>query len=188
MFDGHWSIPFGERGARAVCSLDASSRSRERDDMLAVLLAAHLAASPPPAHFKKKRRPTTKRSLSTRADRELQIALLARRHAMLHDFLVEIGTEKPALRDPRVVEFPGGIRVGPSSVDIDFLGSPIVRARITNASGAVIDVLITVTLGPQSAGTAADVERLAPGESRVVELMGAIGAQPSHLEFSIQRL
>jgi hypothetical protein len=156
--------------------------------MLAVLIAAQLAASPAPSYVKKRRHTVTKRSTSARENKELQIALLARRHAMLHDFLVEIGTEKPALVDPRVVTFANGIRVGPSSVDIDFLGSPLVRTRVTNLSSAPADILISVTFASETGGVAADVERLAPGQSRIVELMGAPYTKPASLRFNVVRL
>jgi len=125
-----------------------------------------------------------KRSSSARANRELQLALLARREAMLHDFLVEIGTERPAWQDPQVYQVANGISIGPASVDIDFVGNPVIRARITNATTEPLDLVVSL----DRAHASTLVERLQPGESRTIELLGARDFTPGRLDWRVTRL
>ena len=113
----------------------------------------------------------TKSRASTRR-LSLTIEDLALRHALLHDFLVETGSERPAFVDSRVVD-AGALRIGPTTVDVDFLGAPIVRARITNPGDRDIDALVVVTVEGahgDSARASAWIERLGPRAERPIEL------------------
>ena len=148
-----------------------------------------MAEQPPPspsrtaaAHIVKKRRkkPALKRAASQRNG--WPVAISAVRHAMLHDFLVETGTESPAFVDRHVAEI-AGVRIGPTSVDTDFLGSPIVRATVVNviardvhvllradvedAKGRIVHGSIWVELHPS---TSRAIEVLCPGTSAPISV------------------
>jgi hypothetical protein len=112
---------------------------------------------------------------------------------MLHDFLVETGTEAPAFTDLRIVDAGNGIRIGPAFVTIDFIGNPIIRARVRNGEQRSRQVVVTVTVhggANADAGTDASaiIERLGPGESRNVELMVASALIPTALTWKVMIL
>ncbi len=121
------------------------------------------------AVVRKKRSRSSKRALSQRGE---LFAILAARHAMLHDFLVETATETPAFVDRRVVD-AGGVRIGPTSVDIDFLGDPVVRATVLNPSAREMDVMLRAdvedTIGHRA--HASTWVQLRPGASRAIEVL-----------------
>ena len=119
------------------------------------------------------------------------LVTLAMRHELLRDFLVESGSEQPAFTDTRVLDPGEGIRIGPASVDTDFLGSPIVRARVVNSSSRSVDVLVTATVRDArgtSARVATWVEGLAPGSARSIELACPAKLTPISVTWSVTDL
>src|SRR5438445_13856548 len=91
----------------------------------ALALTAAFATSNPP-HVTRYRRKARTPARSIRADLTTRLAL---RRELLHDFLVETRTETAAFVDARLVHV-AGVDVGPATVDVDFLGSPIVAAGV----------------------------------------------------------
>lgn len=115
---------------------------------------------------------TQERILRRRVARLARLALLERRKALLQEFVVRAATETPAFRDDRVTEVGPGIIVGPATVTIDFLGSPVIRVRVRNASTVVATPLLVARLRAadgSEASAALAVRPLGPGESRVLE-------------------
>jgi hypothetical protein len=128
-----------------------------------------------------------------RSARDPRLTLLALRREMLHDFLVETGTEAPAFTDRRIVDAVNGIWIGPAIVTIDFIGTPIIRARVRNGEQRSREVVVTATVhagNNASAGTDASaiIERLGPGESRDVELMVDSALVPNAVTWKVMIL
>ena len=63
-----------------------------------------------------------------------RIKMFERRQAMLFEFLAKTHTESLLFEDTTVSDIGGGIVIGPTSVTLDFLGSPIVRTTVRNTS------------------------------------------------------
>ena len=145
---------------------------------------ADLRFDPSPPPHKKKTRKT--RKPPTSSARETSILLFAARHELLHDFLVETGTERPAFVDRRLTRL-ASIVVGPTAVDVDFLGDPIVRATVRNASSRPASVLLQADVKDRSGhGTRAStwIEALAPGTSQTVEVLCPGVKSPASVEWS----
>jgi hypothetical protein len=71
--------------------------------------------------------------------------------------------------------------IGPTSVTLDFLGSPIVRTTVRNTSKARVSPVLTVHLRTQSgdelrASTALDA--LEPGASRTIDILSPSRGHP----------
>jgi len=116
---------------------------------------------------------------------------LAMRHELLHDFLVETRSERPAFVDARTVDAGLGLRIGPTSVDIDFLGAPVVRARGVNDSGRVVDAIVVVTVEDArgaSVHASTWIEGLAPDADRAVELLCPNKVEPVSVRWSVTSL
>ena len=110
---------------------------------------------------------------------------------MLHDFLVESGSERPGFVDARVVDAGAGLRIGPSSVDVDFLGAPVVRARVANPTDHDVDALVVATVGDGHGGAvraSTFVERLPPRSERQIELWCPTGIVPASVHWSVTPL
>jgi len=109
------------------------------------------------------------------------------RHELLHDFLVETRSEKPAFVDARIIDAGSGLHLGPTTVDVDFLGAPIVRARVVNDGDRAVDALVVVDVeGGSGVTTRAStwVERLAPHGARAIELFCPAALQPVSVHWS----
>jgi len=155
----------------------------------AAALALGLALNPTPMRPRKRsNRPVVRRRLRpVTADS----ALLALRGEMLHDFLVRAGTQSPAFTESRTIDAADGVRIGPASVDVDFLGSPIVRATVRNSSQRTIDLLVSVTLHDAHGRTAQAstyIEHIDPGTTRAIELFSPFALTPSSLTWSATQL
>lgn len=156
--------------------------------IFAALFAAIALAAAPVRHRKRKSHVSLKTSAVTAAAQ--RTALLALRREMLHDFLVETGTEAPAFRDARIVK-AGGLRIGPTIVSLDFLGAPIVRARVRNASATAQDALLSARVRDAHGRTAQAstwIERLAAGESRTVEIFCPASLTPTAVDWTVTPL
>ncbi len=118
---------------------------------------------------RKKRSRSPKHAVSQRGE---LFAILAARHAMLHDFLVETATETPAFVDRHVFD-AGGVRIGPTSVDIDFLGDAVVRATVLNPSAREMDVILRADVEDATGhrAHASTWVQLRPGASRAIEVL-----------------
>ena len=143
-------------------------------------------------HAKKRRAPVKrKRRTAASSARETRLALLALQHSMLHDFLVEAGTERPAFSDAHRSLVEPGVSVDHTTADTDFLGSPIVRARIHNDGNASVDLLLTASIldahGKRVDASVA-VERLAAGAERAVEVFCPAPLAPARVVWSATRL
>jgi len=116
---------------------------------------------------------------------------LAMRHELLHDFLVETRSEKPAFVDERIIDAGAGLHFGPTSVDVDFLGAPIVRAHVVNDGDQIVDALVVVTVegaNGVSARASTWVERLVPHAARAIELFCPTALQPVSVHWSVTLL
>jgi len=156
--------------------------------LIAAAAALSLALNPPARH-KKRTSHAPARKIARRATP--QTALLALRSALLHDFLVRAGTEAPAFRDARVVLDRSGMRIGPTTVDVDFLGSPIVRAVVSNGSSHPLDVLLGANVRDphgRSAHASIWIEHLEPGASRTAELYCPDALAPVSVEWTVMPL
>ena len=115
--------------------------------------------------------------------------MLERREAMLFDFLTKAHTETPLFVDPHVVDARSGIHIGPTTVTLDFLGSPIVRVTVRNSTASRASPLLTVTLRSATGATARAsvlVESLDAGTQRTVELLCPTRDRPASLTWSVQ--
>ena len=136
--------------------------------LLAPLAAVLVAAAVP-------RAPTLaqERALRRRIVRLARIKMLERRQALLLSFLAKAHTET-LLFEKATVNLGGGLEVGPTIVTLDFLGSPIVRAQVRNASTQRASALLTAHLraanGAQMSASIM-VDRLEPGTVRSIELL-----------------
>lgn len=148
-------------------------------------------------HPKRKRHPVaprqtpiaTERLIRRRVVRLAVIAALTRRETALEDFLAQTETETPLVRlDSKAIL--SDVEIGPSSVALDFLGSPIVRARVLNRSHQAFTGLVIAHI-EDAAGNDVDlsysVESIAPGESRSIEMLCPSQMTPISLRWTMQR-
>ena len=155
--------------------------------MFAFAAAVAIAASPPP---RKHRARKTSRSAASARTTTATLALALRRE-LLHDFLVQAGTQRPAFVDAHIADAGFGLRIGPTSVDVDFIGSPIVRAHVTNATSHPVDALVVATVEDargSSARASMWIERLAAHESRAIELFCPQALEPVAVHWSVTPL
>jgi hypothetical protein len=158
----------------------------------AAIAALTLTAAPAPYPKRHTRRRThvARRSVSARVLRRQQLVLLAIRRQELDDLLVEIGTEAPVLRDARIIDI-ADVRIGPTSIDDDFLDSPIARTRVENESSTPLDLIVTASFTAASGETARAstvVTRLRPSESRPIELACPSPMLPVRVDWQVERL
>jgi len=158
--------------------------------MIVVALASAFALALSPSPHPRKRAPRAPvRKTARRAAPDAM--LLAVRSALLHDFLVRAGTESAAFADARVVLDRSGMRIGPTTVDVDFLGSPIVRAVVSNGSSHPLDVLLGANVRDshwRSARASIWIEHLEPGASRTAELYCPDALAPVSVEWTVMPL
>ena len=172
--------------------------------LIEIAVAAVVAAFPHP-HYKRKTKhhhpppavlssvgPSAmqERALRRRVVRMARIKMFERREAMLFDFLAKAHTETPVFEDRAISSLGDGIVVGPTSVAIDFLGSPVVRTTVRNTTASSVSPLLTVTMRDATgAVTRASVaiERLAPGASKKIEVLSPARASPVSLTWTLQR-
>jgi hypothetical protein len=170
------------------------------------LLAASLSVIPQPGHsgdpqhihhhvaFRTRSHIHHARAQSVRDEKALQgrvmrmarLAVLVRREALLHDFLTAARTETPLLRDDARRTLPPGIEISTSTVTLDFLGSPVVRARVTSRS-PVSQTFVLIADLVDTAGTRGRIGvaiALQPGETRIVELLCPSRLRPVSLIWS----
>jgi hypothetical protein len=159
---------------------------------LVAAVAALALTGPSPRPFEKHRRHSTRTRSQTGTGRATwDLLKLGLRHELLHDFLVETHSERPAFIDTHAVDAGGGLRIGPTSVDVDFLGAPVVRARVVNESDRVVDALVVVTIEDPHGATARAstwIERLAPHSDRAVELFCPNALAPASVRWSVTSL
>ncbi|HXW51181.1 MAG TPA: hypothetical protein VEJ41_04260 [Candidatus Acidoferrales bacterium] len=120
----------------------------------------------------------------------MRLRILQQREALLHDFLIRAQTEQPQFSDPRSYRLSIGASIGPVVVTRDFVGSPIIRARVTNLGAADLSFLLSATLasarGVQTGATA--VVLLHAHETRTVELLCPDDVAPQSLTWSTMPL
>lgn len=171
-------------------------RNSQSDVGLEMYLVAAVAALaltvPSPRPLSKHRRHSTRTRSQTVAGRVTwDLLKLGLRHELLRDFLVETRSERPAFIDTHAVDAGGGLRIGPTSVDVDFLGAPVVRAHVVNESDRVIDALVVVTVEDLRGATARAstwIERLVPHADRAVELFCPEALAPASVRWSVTPL
>jgi hypothetical protein len=115
-----------------------------------------------------------------------RLALLQRRQALLHEFLVRANTETPLFRDPSVRAPVPGLLVSATFVSRDLIGSPIIRARVTNRRPAIASIVLTADLA-DAKGVAARASlalMLLPAETRTIELLCPSDLVPVSLHWS----
>jgi hypothetical protein len=138
-----------------------------------------------------KSRRTRRRSSSAALDtRCLRLELLQRREALLHDFLIRTQTETPQFQDKRSYRLDIGVKVGPAVVTRDFIGSPIIRVRVTNVTAADLSFLLSAQLTSKNgaASGASTVVLLRAYETRSVELLCPDSLAPQSLTWSAMPL
>jgi hypothetical protein len=149
-----------------------------------------LTATPHPKRHARRHTHVAKRLVSARALRRQQLVLLAIRRQAIDDLLVEIGTEAPVFRDVRIIDI-ADVRIGPTSVDDDFLDSPIARTRVENESSTPVDLIVIASFTAASGETARAstvVTRLRPSESRQIELECPSPMLPVRVDWQVERL
>lgn len=156
---------------------------------LAAAAAAMALTASSPGPFEKRRRHSTRsRSAAVGGRVTWDLLKLAMRHELLHDFLVEAESERPQFADAHTVDAGHGLRIGPTSVDVDFLGAPIVRARVVNDSGRVVDAIVVVTVEDANGASlraSTWIEGLAPHTDRAIELFCRKALEPVRVRWSV---
>jgi hypothetical protein len=158
----------------------------------AAALSAMLHARP-----KRKRHPVAPRQVPIATERVVRrrivrlavIAALTRRETALEDFLAQTETETPLVRLDTATSL-SDVEIGPSSIANDFLGSPIVRARVRNRSRQIFTGLLIAHV-EDAAGKKVDlsyaVDSIAPGESRSIEMLCPAQMTPVSLRWTLQQ-
>ncbi|HEY5093505.1 MAG TPA: hypothetical protein VII69_00145 [Candidatus Eremiobacteraceae bacterium] len=158
----------------------------------AAVIGTAIAAKP-----KRKHRVPPPRELSIAAERIERrrvvrlaiIAALIRRETELEDFIAAASTESPllAVREPTMT---GPLAIGPTIVDVDFLGSPIIRSIVRNRSSTQFSGVLVAHLaygdGRESTASVA-VSNIGAGESRRVELLCPAALRPTALHWAIEK-
>jgi len=128
--------------------------------------------------------------MRSRAARMTKLTLLARREALLHNFLVAATTERPLFHDATIYKVTPGIEVSSAAVTLDFIGNPVIRARVRSLLSAPQTALviaeITDARGARARAGAAVL--LQPGETRIVELLCPDRIVPASLSWSAMQL
>jgi len=130
---------------------------------------------------------TAEAALRRRVGRLLQLAQLEQRAAELHDFLVRAHTETPSFIDDEIHSLVDGLRVGPTIVARDFLGSPVIRARVRNVQAFAIFAVVQAHIRGKDGATsdAAIALTLAAGEVRSIELVCPSAVAPDALDWTV---
>ena len=169
-----------------------------RYDMLsfiAPLAAISVALSAPkPRHHHHARRPihatlpraTSEAALRRSVSRMERLALMERRQALLHDFLIRANTETPLLQDTAVHQPLPGLVVSAAFVSRDLVGSPIVRVRVTNTRLTLVSAVLVAELADAQGRTdrASSALVLQPAETRTIELLCPSTFSPVSLHWS----
>lgn len=145
--------------------------------------AAHAALHPrPPGSLESARRAVSQ----NRVARMERLALLVRREALLHDFLIKARTETPIFADEATHRLEPGIEINATHVATDFIGSPIIRARVSNRTATRQALLLEAQISSANGdrATAAEALTLEPGETRTVELLCPSRISPASLIWS----
>ena len=167
---------------------------------VAPLVAAFVLLTSPDRHHTARRYSTYARvkshdhtppaALRSRVARMTRLALLVRREALLHDFLVAATTERPLFRDAAIHKIDRGIEISSTAVTLDFIGNPVIRARVRNLlsvpQNALLIAEITDARGARARAGAAVL--LQPGETRVIELLCPERLVPASLLWSTMQL
>jgi hypothetical protein len=157
--------------------------------IIAAAVSLALALNPPIRPRKRKQHTAVRRVVPKKPSAPTM--LLALRAELLHDFLVRAGTESPSFEDARIISDPSGIRIGPTSIDADFLGAPIVRAVVRNESNRSIDVLVSASVRDargRRVQASTWIERLEPGSSRTAEIFCPAPIEPASVEWTVTPL
>jgi hypothetical protein len=147
------------------------------------------AAAAPSPRSRRKHHSRTKAAPAL-ASKCLRLELDVRREALLHDFLVRASTETPEFADQRSYRLEVGASVGPVLVTRDFVGSPIIRARVTNLRPVKLSFVLSAQLTSKSGARsgASTVIVLQPHETRSVELLCPDDFTPQSLTWSTMPL
>ena len=129
-------------------------------------------------------------STRSRVARMTKLASLVRREALLRDFLVAARTERPLFYDPTIHKVSPDIEILSTAVTLDFIGNPVIRARVRSLLSATQSALliaeITDARGARARAGAAVL--LQPGETHIVELLCPDRLVPVSLSWSTMRL
>jgi hypothetical protein len=171
--------------------------------MIALIAAASLSIAPcHPQRFAKRRRAecttsarkdpaiVAERMLRRRVVRMARIAYFEREQTLLSEFIARAATEQTLFRDDRRLRF-GQVEIGPVIVTRDFLGSPVLRARIHNERAAPLGVLLTARLngaGGQTCEATTAAQLRADGAAQTVELSCARATNPISVEWTVTNL
>lgn len=125
-----------------------------------------------------------------RVVRLTNLVLLVRREALLRDFLVAARTERPLFSDQSIHKVAAGIELSSTAVTLDFIGNPVIRARVRSVLTTSQTVLLIVEImdahGARArAGVAVSLQ---PGEARIVELLCPQRLVPASLSWSTMQL
>jgi hypothetical protein len=125
-------------------------------------------------------------ALQRRVARMARLTLLVRREALLHDFLIAANTETPVLRDDATHALAPGVAISSTIVTLDFIGSPIIRARVRSllATAQALELVAEIVDAGGGRGRAATTLTLQPGETRIVELLCPEKLSPASLIWS----
>jgi hypothetical protein len=138
----------------------------------------------------KSRRARRRSSHAALDEKCLRLELLQQREALLHDFLVRTQTETPQFEDRRTYRLDIGVKVGPVVVTRDFIGSPIIRVRVTNITSTDLSFLLSARLTSKNGAVsgASTVILLHAYETRTAELLCPDSIAPQSLTWSTMPL
>jgi hypothetical protein len=119
-----------------------------------------------------------------------RLALLVRREALLHDFLIAAVTERPLFHDDATYRVALGLEISATAVTVDFVGNPVIRARVKSllatSQTALLIANMTDARGVHArAGAAISLQ---PGETRIIELLCPEKIVPASLSWSTMQL
>jgi hypothetical protein len=138
--------------------------------------------APVPRHHYVRRRS----SRAASSEKCVRLQLLQRREALLADFLIRARTETTQFEDSRSYRLDVGVRIGPVVVTVDFIGSPIIRARVTNLNEGDVSFLLSANLTSKTGAVsgASTVVVLHARETRSIELLCPDSLVPQTLTWS----
>ncbi len=119
-----------------------------------------------------------------------RLALLLRREALLHQFLVAAMTQRPLYRDDATYRLDAGVEVSETEVALDFLDSAIIRTHVRSMLATSLTFVLTATVidAAGATGRASTIVTLQPRQARIVELLSPAKLSPASLIWSIEAL
>ena len=117
--------------------------------------------------------------------------MLERRKAILQELLLQASAEAPIFRDESTKTVDAIVTIRSVTVARDFIGSPILHARVCNAAGKPLNALIQLRVrdaGGRVASASQLDESLAVRECRPIDILVPQAIVPAAVFWSAQEL